>query len=205
MVEFIRKLNFTLFPPSIYGRIYINVSLSNLDTQQKSLDPLHPMIQSSFLSFTELFQYMQKQLPQFNATTGSTHRGGVDQLMGGDSANTSSSSSASDDQAAAMVAVDHGAGNNSTSYNMLNMYTSTVIKILQQAVEEIKRGMNMIKQQQLKQLNANSNTATNSSSNSALSNNIHQLQRQKLQSSIAYNRTVNSASKGIKKSFLAHF
>ena len=181
------------------------MSLSRIDTQQKSLDPLHPMIQSSFLSFTELFQYMQKQLPQFNATTGSTHRGGVDQLMGGDSANTSSSSSASDDQAAAMVAVDHGAGNNSTSYNMLNMYTSTVIKILQQAVEEIKRGMNMIKQQQLKQLNAsaaNSNTPTNSSSNSALSNNIHQLQRQKLQSSIAYNRTVNSASKGKNKTNL---
>jgi hypothetical protein len=43
-----------------------------LDTQQKSLDPLHPMIQSSFLSFTELFQYMQKQLAPLNGQSGTS-------------------------------------------------------------------------------------------------------------------------------------
>ncbi|CAF0811407.1 unnamed protein product [Brachionus calyciflorus] len=90
-----------------------------LDTQQKSLDPLHPMIQSSFLSFTELFQYMQKQLPNL--------------------ASSSSSRETSNDSL-------QSSSNESTGIQMLNIYTSTVIKILNQAVEEVKRGLSLIKQ-----------------------------------------------------------
>ena len=98
-----------------------------LDTQQKCLEPLHPMIQSSLLSFTELFQYMQKQISPFN----SSHN-----ISGGGGAR----------DAGADFSKPLGTEANSM-FNMLNMYTTTVIKIMNQAVEEIKRGLVLLKQQ----------------------------------------------------------
>lgn len=157
-----------------------------LDTQQKSLDPLHPMIQSSFLSFTELFQYMQKQLPQFShagAAAAAAAAGGASGIVLSSSSNIVRDSN------------DHGessTGTNNNAYmlNMLNMYTSTVLKILQQAVEEIKRGLNLIRQQQKQAAAAAAlNSASSSTSNN---NNINQIQKQKLQSSLVYTKAVNS-------------
>ena len=131
-----------------------------LDTQQKCLEPLHPMIQSSFLSFTELFQYMQKQLSPFNSQN----------LSSGAIQPNSSNNTAGRE-----------AGANSTDYNrfstsernsmftILNMYTSTVYKILQQAVEEIKRGLSLLQlqnEEQKKQTNQNNSLNSTSSSDS---------------------------------------
>jgi hypothetical protein len=119
-----------------------------LDTQQKSLESFHPMIQSSFLSFTELFQYMQKQLLPVNSTGG-----------GGELSGAVSGAGAT---ARAEIS-DFAARDNSktgTSLNVLNMYTSTVIKILQQAVDEIKRGIDKIKQQNAASLPSSSKLET---------------------------------------------
>lgn len=125
-----------------------------MDTQQKSLDPLHPMVQSSFLSFTELFQYMQKQLPSLS--------------------NSSSRESSIDT-----------AQNDVANLNILNMYTSTVIKILNQAVEEVKRGLCLIRQyNQLKLVKKEDNL------DDKLENNIQKIQKEKILSSISYNKVV---------------
>lgn len=172
------------------------------------------MIQSSFLSFTELFQYMQKQLPQF--ITSSSQQQQRDVMMG-DSVETGGGvgqwypGGQNNGSGGGVVAIAgtgaNGANGGGVMLNMLNMYTSTVLKILQQAVEEIKRGMVLIKQQQqlqlelLKQGGGNSNSNKQQQQQVVLSNNINQIQRQKLQASIAYTRTVTSAnnSKGIGK------
>jgi hypothetical protein len=95
-----------------------------LDTQQKCLEPLHPMIQSSFLSFTELFQYMQKQLSPYGYDENNYFK--------------SNATAASSPPTAA-------SNNNHLMSSMLSMYTGTVLKILQQAVDEIKRGIQHIK------------------------------------------------------------
>lgn len=136
-----------------------------LDTQQKSLEPLHPMIQSSFLSFTELFQYMQKQLSPLNSAG-----------LTGQSQNSRDTASdikiAASSTATPAVAGGNNAATSSTSnastadgsmFNILSMYTQTVLKMLQQAVEEIKRGMNLIKQDQQSSLlnNDNNNNSIN--------------------------------------------
>ena len=125
-----------------------------MDTQQKSLDPLHPMVQSSFLSFTELFQYMQKQLPSLS--------------------NSSSRESSIDN-----------ALNDVTNLNILNMYTSTVIKILNQAVEEVKRGLSLVRQYNQSKLVKKDNNL-----DEKLGNNIQKIQKEKIQSSISYNKVV---------------
>jgi len=109
-----------------------------LDTQQKCLEPLHPMIQSSFLSFTELFQYMQKQLTPLTPPASTSNQG---REAG---ANTSPSlhhemSKFSSNERNSML-------------NIQNMYTVTISKILHQAVEEIKRGLRLLKTQQEKTL-----------------------------------------------------
>jgi ankyrin repeat protein len=108
-----------------------------LETQQKSLEPLHPMIQSSFLSFTELFQYMQKQLSP--------------------SANSSTSNN---------FVRNENEPENSSMLNMHHMYTSTVLKILKKAVDEVKRGLIVLKQTHKYSVNINS------SNNSATSDNV---------------------------------
>jgi hypothetical protein len=106
-----------------------------LDTQQKSLESFHPMIQSSFLSFTELFQYMQKQLLPVGAAGGD---------LGASVGGLNGRAAEASDHAGRADGSTTG-----TSLNVLNMYTSTVIKILQQAVDEIKRGIDKIKQQKV--------------------------------------------------------
>lgn len=115
-----------------------------LDTQQKSLDPLHPMIQSSFLSFTELFQYMQKQLAPFNGG------GGRDLVQGGGGGlgvvDAAMIALAGPNQAALLANGPLAA--EPAEFNMVHMYTATVLKILQQAVEEVKRGIRLLKQYQ---------------------------------------------------------
>ena len=87
------------------------------------------MIQSSFLSFTELFQYMQKQLSPY----------------GYDENNYFKSNATSSNAAASLSPGEGGGNNNQLMSSMLSMYTGTVLKILQQAVDEIKRGMSHIK------------------------------------------------------------
>ena len=125
-----------------------------LDTQQKCLEPLHPMIQSSFLSFTELFQYMQKQLSPFNgANPGNPTSAGASR--DGGSPNTASSA-----PAAPGTATIPGKNSTENSFNILNMFTATVAKILQQAVGEIKRGMCLIKYQSKPVDSANSTETT---------------------------------------------
>jgi len=113
-----------------------------LDTQQKCLEPLHPMIQSSFLSFTELFQYMQKQLSPMNSNG---HR---------DATTTNND-----------ITNKFSINERNSMFSILNMYTATVLKILQQAVEEIKRGLKQLKLQQDK-------TAADSHSNDSSKNPI---------------------------------
>jgi ankyrin repeat protein len=168
-----------------------------LDTQQKSLDPFHPMIQSSFLSFTELFQYMQKQLLPVNHNTSASDS--LNSESGGGSLDSSSSSTR----------------DNTTTNNALNiqsMYTGTVIKILQQAVDEVKRGLERVKKanslnllskksDNSQSLNSSKNNNSNSSSNSnnnansrAMAQNINEIQKQIIQSSIGYNRVVNQSN-----------
>jgi ankyrin repeat protein len=152
-----------------------------LDTQQKSLDPLHPMIQSSFLSFTELFQYMQKQLsPTLNSS--------------------SSFHNSRDDNSLDL------SGNGSGGFNMVNMYSATVLKILQQAVEEIKRGLYLLKQYQ-KNSNSSINNIDDLSTNTTHSNNINQMQRQKIQSSLGYSKlsNVNNSNNNKKGWYLFFF
>jgi ankyrin repeat protein len=114
-----------------------------LDTQKKCLEPLHPMIQSSFLSFTELFQYMQKQLSPLNG-------GGTGRDAGGNLTNNDINKFSTNER--------------NSMFNIQNMYTATVLKILQQAVEEIKRGLYLLKQQQEKTVDTNSNKDENSQS-----------------------------------------
>lgn len=106
-----------------------------LDTQQKCLEPLHPMIQSSFLSFTELFQYMQKQLSPLSNQT--NNQNGQGREAGANNLSSNELSKFSTNERNSM-------------FNIQNMYTATVLKILQQAVEEIKRGLKLLKQQQEK-------------------------------------------------------
>lgn len=102
-----------------------------LDTQQKCLEPLHPMIQSSFLSFTELFQYMQKQLSPLGDSSQRGREAGANNTL--------------------MNELNKFSTNERNSMlSIQNMYTVTILKILQQAVEEIKRGLKLFKQQQLK-------------------------------------------------------
>ena len=103
-----------------------------LDTQQKCLDPLHPMIQSSFLSFTELFQYMQKQLTPMTAMADAAAAANLRDGGGGGGGGSSSAPSSPSSRTS------------ENTFNMLNMFTATVQKILQQAVEEIKRGMRLV-------------------------------------------------------------
>ena len=112
-----------------------------LDTQQKCLEPLHPMIQSSFLSFTELFQYMQKQLSPLNQAGGRENNPG------------SYSAAAANDMN------KFSTNERNSMFNILNMYTATVLKILTQAVEEIKRGMCLLKQQQQRQAEVQASTS----------------------------------------------
>ena len=151
-----------------------------LDTQQKSLDPLHPMIQSSFLSFTELFQYMQKQLSPttLNSSSSSFHNN-------------------RDDNSSIDLSGANATSSTSSGFNMVNMYSATVLKILQQAVEEIKRGISLLKQYQKNSnssinnsddLSLNINNNNNNNNNSTPSNNINQIQRQKIQSSLGYSK-----------------
>ena len=52
---------------------------------------------------------------------------------------------------------------NNEGFNILTMYTQTVLKMLQQAVEEIKRGINLVKQDQI--ANGNSNSSENDNNN----------------------------------------
>jgi hypothetical protein len=150
---------------------------------------------------------MQKQLPQFITSSsqqqqrdvmmGDSVEAGVGQWYPGGQNNGSGGGGV---VAIAGTGANGGGGG---MLNMLNMYTSTVLKILQQAVEEIKRGMVLIKQQQQLQLELQKQGGGNSNKQQqqqvVLSNNINQIQRQKLQASIAYTRTVTSAnnSKGI--------
>ncbi len=130
-----------------------------LDTQQKCLEPLHPMIQSSFLSFTELFQYMQKQLSPFNnnLSNGTGH----------------SNSNTGREAGANSLAQNYSTNERNSMFSILNMYTSTVYKILQQAVEEIKRGLNLLalqNEEQKKssnQINSLNSTASSDSINSS--------------------------------------
>ena len=145
-----------------------------LDTQQKSLEPLHPMIQSSFLSFTELFQYMQKQLSPFNSTGQSQNSRDTasDALK---IPATTSTSNAGVVSTLNNAGTSSPGGSNSTAdgsmFNILNMYTQTVLKMLQQAVEEIKRGMNLIKQDQnVVSLNHHTTTHENDSNNNTINN-----------------------------------
>ena len=105
-----------------------------LDTQQKCLEPLHPMIQSSFLSFTELFQYMQKQLSPFGYDENNYFK-----------SNASLQPTSQQNAEAASIGGQLVSNNNHLMSSMLSMYTGTVMKILQQAVSEIKRGVNHIK------------------------------------------------------------
>lgn len=100
-----------------------------LDTQQKCLEPLHPMIQSSFLSFTELFQYMQKQLTPLNSQNQGREAGGGTNMTLND-------------------IIKFSTNERNSMFSIQNMYTATVLKILQQAVEEIKRGLKLLRQQQ---------------------------------------------------------
>jgi ankyrin repeat protein len=116
-----------------------------LDTQQKCLDPLHPMIQSSLLSFTELFQYMQKQLAAYMAS-GPTH-GHVNNNTRDAAQDDSMADTSTDSDTSAR----HRATNSAENSSMLAMYTTTVMKIMEQAVEEIKRGMALIKAHKAKQ------------------------------------------------------
>ena len=128
-----------------------------LDTQQKCLEPLHPMIQSSFLSFTELFQYMQKQLAPFNTSN---------------NLNSTSNTNAGREAGANSSQNDfnrYSLNEKNSMFNILNMYTTTVYKILQQAVEEIKRGLNLLQlqneeqQQQQKKLKSLNSTSSSDS------------------------------------------
>lgn len=76
--------------------------------------------------------------------------------------------------------------NEPNNINMLNIYTSTVIKILKQAVEEIKRGLSLIKQfNQLKLVKKEENLEDK------LGNTIQKIQKEKIQSSISYNKVVD--------------
>lgn len=147
-----------------------------LDTQQKSLEPLHPMIQSSFLSFTELFQYMQKQLSPFNSQNN----------LSGMSSSQNSRDTVSGDSTSSK-------NTEGSMFNILNMYISTVLKMLQQAVEEIKRGMNLIKQDQKVATVGNQSSASMSSSSQRqpTSNNINQIQKEKIQASLAYKKAIS--------------
>jgi hypothetical protein len=129
-----------------------------LDTQQKCLEPLHPMIQSSFLSFTELFQYMQKQLAPYAATLTSSMGSAqnvrdapIDDSPSSFSYSPNSSSlsplntnSPSSNNNKSTGATNNDSNVNNAMFEMLNMYTATVLKILQKAVEEIKRGIVVI-------------------------------------------------------------
>ena len=58
-------------------------------------------------------------------------------------------------------------------FNILNMYTQTVLKMLQQAVEEIKRGINLIKQDQQLSILNNNNNNVNSNENDNNNNSIN--------------------------------
>jgi hypothetical protein len=140
------------------------------------------MIQSSFLSFTELFQYMQKQLLPVNA-----HGEGASGSGGVQTRDTNDYSSRGDSS------INGGAA----SLNVLNMYTSTVIKILQQAVDEIKRGIDKIKIQNINAAAAavaaaakNESTGVSSSSSGSAGSQINQLQLQQIQASLAYSKAV---------------
>ena len=124
-----------------------------LDTQQQCLEPLHPMIQSSFLSFTELFQYMQKQL----ATT-TTSGGGLGQRDAGQREPLSLSELSK-----------FSAAERNSMCSVQSMYTATVLKILQQAVEEIKRGLMLLQQIQEKLPSLTSHSPSSSSSSSSSS------------------------------------
>ena len=125
-----------------------------LDTQQKCLEPLHPMIQSSFLSFTELFQYMQKQLSPFNSTNNLSS--GL-QNSNANSGREAGANSSQNDYSR------YSTSERNTMFSILNMYTSTVYKILQQAVEEIKRGLNLLQLQSEEHRKLNSLNSTSSS------------------------------------------
>lgn len=156
-----------------------------LDTQQKSLESYHPMIQSSFLSFTELFQYMQKQLlpTSVNGAGAGAGAGAGNHLATVDDLDTSGSQETARE---------------SLSPNTLTMYTSTVHKILQQTVHEIKRGQEKIKQcLQTVSLSASGSNSADSNNTEAKSNTptrantINQIQKQVIESSPGYNRVVN--------------
>ena len=73
------------------------------------------------------------------------------------------------------------------------MYISTVLKMLQQAVEEIKRGMNLIKQDQkvATASNQSSGSMSSSSQRQPTSNNINQIQKEKIQASLAYKKAIS--------------
>jgi hypothetical protein len=74
-----------------------------------------------------------------------------------------------------------GSNNDSTSnmLTMVNMYSATVLKILQQAVEEVKRGLVLLKQYQKNSITtANENSSNPATSPSGVS------QKQKTQSSV---------------------
>jgi hypothetical protein len=139
-----------------------------LDTQQKSLEPLHPMIQSSFLSFTELFQYMQKQLSPFN----SAHNLSGQSQNSRDTVNDSTSLVLGQGTSSSSNLPNATSANNDGSmFNILNMYTQTVLKMLQQAVEEIKRGISLVKQDQtLNKSGANRNPTENDNNNNSINN-----------------------------------
>ena len=147
-----------------------------LETQQKSLESFHPMIQSSFLSFTELFQYMQKQLLPVGGNGGGETGGGGAQSR----------------------EMNDYSRDNATSLNVLNMYTNTVIKILQQAVDEIKRGVGKVKQAQISVETLVVNPMKSekmTSTTAAASNPIIQMQRQQIQTSNAYGKATNIQGK----------
>jgi len=151
-----------------------------LDTQQKCLEPLHPMIQSSFLSFTELFQYMQKQLTPLNngpSGNGTNHNRDIAGGQANLSLNEMNKFSANE---------------RNSMFNIQNMYTATVLKILQQAVEEIKRGLKLLKQQQEKSLSLTNESS--SKSNTDLISSVPKSTTQAPELTPSYTQT-NSTSK----------
>ena len=129
-----------------------------LDTQQQCLEPLHPMIQSSFLSFTELFQYMQKQLSPL-ATTATTSGSGGSGLGQRDAGQREPLSLGELSK--------FSAAERNSMCSVQSMYTATVLKILQQAVEEIKRGLMLLQQIQEKLPSLTSHSPSSSSSSSS--------------------------------------
>lgn len=77
-------------------------------------------------------------------------------------------------------------------FNIQNMYTATVLKILQQAVEEIKRGLKLLKQQQDKSLS--STNVSSAKSDTDLINSVPKSTTQTPELTPSYTQP-NSASK----------